>query len=177
MGDAAPVALGALFEGAPTLLVFLRHLACPGCSEELAELAPRVSELADLGVRVVLVTPAAPSRLPSFAKRMHLASSHAVLCSDPSLATYRAAGLRRSAWSTYKPTSIGASLWLYALGHYTTRSPDDGDVLQQGGCLLLDGAGRVLLHHRADDLSDHVPMTKVVDLALELAATRAGAWA
>lgn len=176
-GETRTRALGDLVRGAPALVVFLRHLACPGCSEELALLAPRLPELDGVGVRVVLVTPAASPRLLAFAKRMRLDGGSAVLVADPSLASYAAAGLSRSRWATYGPRPVLTSLRLYAAGHHVAREADDGDVTQQGGCLLLDAKGQVLVHHRARDLGDHVPLDRIVEEALRLGAERATGWA
>lgn len=164
-----------LGRAAPLLLVYVRHFACPGCSHFMESLAPRLPELAALGVRVVLVGSGSVARLVAFAERMKLRPPDVELVTDPSLEAYAAAGMHRSAMGTYAPKPVLASLGLYALGHWVKRHADDGDVEQQGGVLLLDADRRVVAHHEDRDLVDHAPMADVVHVALELAAARATA--
>ncbi len=49
------IVLGSLWAEGPTLLVFLRYFGCLCCSEQITELAPRLEELHQLGIRTVLV--------------------------------------------------------------------------------------------------------------------------
>lgn len=170
--DGARVALGDIVGGRAALLVFVRHFACPGCSHFMEVLAPRLPELAELGVSVAIVGSGSPARLAAFVDRMHLDARGVECLTDPSRGAYRAAGLRQSALGTYGPKPFFASLGLYAMGHWVRRHEDDGDVEQQGGIVLLDGDGRVVAHHRDRDLVDHAPVTDVVHAALELAAAR-----
>jgi peroxiredoxin len=147
------------------LLVFLRHLACPACSEQVSLLSPHLPELRDAGVRIVLVATSTPERIPAFAKRMHLESAQIDVVTDPTLRTHQSAALVRSLWSTFNPRSVRSSIALWANGHYVTRDPGDGDVLQQGGALLVDAGGAVLFHHANEHVTDHVPMNEVCEIA------------
>lgn len=153
-----------------SFFVFLRHFACPGCSEQLALLSPYLPELKRDHTRVVLVATSTPSRIPSFAKRMHLESGLVEVVTDPTLATHKAAGLVRSAASLANMKTLAEAVRLYAQGHFTDRDPNDGDVFQQGGALLVDRDGNVLFRHANRYMTDHVAMEQVCEV---LDATRA----
>ncbi|MCZ6626185.1 MAG: peroxiredoxin-like (seleno)protein, partial [Deltaproteobacteria bacterium] len=53
--DGTNVRLGDYWIKRPTLLVFLRHFGCMGCSQHVNELSPRLLELYNLGMRTVFV--------------------------------------------------------------------------------------------------------------------------
>src|SRR2546423_9032896 len=69
-----------------TLFIFLRHMSCPGCSEQIAILSPHLPELREAGVRVVLVATSAPPRIPAVAKRQHPQHAQNDVLPDPPLA-------------------------------------------------------------------------------------------
>ena len=48
--DGAPLHLGDTWADGHALLLFVRHLACAGCSMAVHELASRVHEIRDLGI-------------------------------------------------------------------------------------------------------------------------------
>lgn len=147
-----------------SLLVFLRHFACPGCSEQLAIVSPYLPELRRDGTRVVLVATSAPNRIPSFAKRMHLDSGLVDVVTDPTLETHKAAQLVRSFGSLINVTTIAEAVRLYAQGHFATREAGDGDLYQQGGALLVDRDGCVLFRHANQHMTDHFSMSDVCDV-------------
>ncbi len=161
--------LGTFWAERPCLLLFLRHFACPGCWEEASMLAQHLGGLRRAGVRVVLVGLAAPSRILPFRDRVKLEDEDIDIVVDATLRCHRAAGLLRSRWSTLGPRAVAEGLRLYATGYYVQREPEDGDFLQQGGALLVDRAGRVVLHHVAHHLADHVDLREVVRRAADLA--------
>ena len=153
------------------LFVFLRHFSCPGCSEQIALLSPHLPELHEARVRIVLVATSAPARIPEFAKRMHLENAQIDVVTDPTLAAHKSAALIRSMWSTFGPASLRSTIRLYREGgHSAERDPGDGDVLQQGGALLVDTSGSVLFHHANAHMTDHMPMNTVCELAFRAAS-------
>ena len=149
------------------MLVFLRHFACVGCAEEVTELAPRFAELERAGVRVVLVGNGNGPQLDGFIERFALGDKPVVVVTDPEQGAYRAAGFGRSFWGTYGPRALvdwGRSV---AKGHrYTLRA--EGDILQLGGVILVDGGGGVRLARASKRLGDHAPPSEIVDAALRL---------
>jgi hypothetical protein len=84
------------------------------------------------------------------------------------IATFRAAGLVRSTWATYGPRAIAD--YVRAFGSGFVSRPIAGDLYQQGGALVVDGGGRVVLHRVARSLGDHADAVDLVDAVLSLAS-------
>lgn len=159
--DGRSVELGALIQANPTALVFIRHFGCLGCSVHMAELAPRLDELRKLGLRVVVVGNGALRYLEGFTERYHLDEKQVTVVTDPSLATHRAARLKRSFWATFGPKGLFDQIRALVRGH--SQRGVQGDNWQQGGAILLDAEGRVTYYHRNDSVSDHAPTSELVD--------------
>jgi peroxiredoxin len=168
--DGREARVGALLDGRPLLLVFLRHFGCIACAEQVHDMLPRLDELAALGVRVVLVGNGPPAHLGAFVERHDLADKRVEVLTDPSLAAFEEAGLARSAWATWGPR---ATLdFVRALGHGHRPRRTDGDLDQQGGAVLVDPSRRVAWLHRNRSLGDHANPSDIVDAALRLRLLR-----
>ncbi|MFO0548084.1 MAG: AhpC/TSA family protein [Polyangiaceae bacterium] len=167
--------VGSFWVEQPSMFVFLRHLACPGCWQQVALLRPHLSGIVRAGCRVVLIGTAAPEKLLGFRERAHLEDAKVDLVTDPTLGAYHAVCLRRSRWSTYGPRAIVEAAQYFAQGQFPAPDPDAGDPIQQGGALLVDRGGLVVLHHVANHMSDHLPVDDFADEAGRLAtASRRG---
>ncbi len=172
--DGSSVALGRFWRENDCMVMFLRHFACPSCSARLTAFLPRLHELVDLGVGVVLVGAGSVRALGAFAARMRLDEGPVELVVSPDLAAYRAAGLERSRWSAFGPRSVAAAIALYVGGHGAARADDDGDVLQQGGVLYVTRAGEVAYRHADRHLGDGPDWPALFQAALASAAARPG---
>jgi hypothetical protein len=86
---------------------------------------------------------------------------------DPSLATYKAAGLKRGVLRTLDPR--GALRGLRTLSKGIMQGRTQGDQWQQGGVLVIAPGGEVLLAHASDAPGDNAS----VDEILTAIATRA----
>jgi len=157
-----------------SLFIFLRHFACPGCSEQIAIVSPYLTELRRMQTRVVLVATSSPNRIPAFAKRMHLENGLVDVVTDPSLETHKAANLVRSYTSLLNVATVTEAIRLYAQGHFVQRVEGDGDLYQQGGALLVDQQGDVLFHHANRHMTDHFSMDAVCE-AIAIAPYRPAA--
>ena len=173
--EAAPVPLASFWAQRDCVLVFLRHFACPTCSELVGALLPRLPELSALDVGVVLVGAGSPAACDAFSTRMRLDGGELTLVTSPDLAAHHAAGLLRSRAATYGLRSLWTSLALYALGHFARRRPDDGDITQQGGMLYVRRGGELAFQHRNRALGDEASPSEVVELALRMALEGADA--
>jgi hypothetical protein len=122
----------------------------------------RLPELDALGVRVVLVGNGPPAALAAFARDFGLAARGIVAVTDPSLASFRAAGLARP-----RVHGVRAAVeTLRALGAGYRQRRRSGDRMQLGGAVLVDDDGRVLYHHRARSAGDVADPSDVVQAAL-----------
>lgn len=158
--------VGTFFTSQPCLMVFLRHAACPSCWAQVHEIDPHLAALRRARVRVVLVGILEPSRMLSFRERLRLEDAEVDLVTDPSLACHRAAGMVSTIWGTLRPASIVSALKLYRQTEIVRRREGDGDLNQQGGALLVDAGGKVLLHHVSKHLGDRVDMEKAAAAAI-----------
>jgi peroxiredoxin len=172
--DGSPLRAGSLWEDRACLLLFLRHFACPSCSVRIERTLPRAAELTRLGVRVVLVGCGSRAALARFEARLQLAASRVELVVSPDGALYRAFGMVRSRWGTFGPRAALGAAWLYATGHYAERHDDDGDVVQQGGLVLVARGGAVKHRHVEQSLVDGYDPSEAVGEILRLVAAEAG---
>ena len=62
------------------------------------------------------------------------------------------------------PRAIVASLRLYARDGFISREDGDGDVLQQGGVLLIDRGGDVLFYCSNENAGKTAPIAQVCEL-------------
>jgi hypothetical protein len=158
--------LGAIVGSTPAILVFLRHFGCVGCEVQVDALLPRQPELSDLGVAIVLVGSGSAEHARAFVERWGLDGRRVAVVTDPTLDTFRAAGLVRSAWATFGPRALFSELLAIGAGLRPGRA--DGDRFQQGGTLLLDADGSVVFAHANRFVGDVVDAADLVDAATRL---------
>jgi hypothetical protein len=170
-GGSAP--LGTHLRGAPCLVSFLRHFGCTGCADHIADIAPRLLELEDLGLRTLFVGNGAANYIDGFIERTGLGEAHARVVTDPTLAAFTAAGLLRSWWGTFGLRAIADGARARSRG--VAGRGIEGDALQQGGVLITSEAGTVAYFHRNISLGDHPPASDLVDVALAMCARRSAA--
>jgi peroxiredoxin len=168
-GVAGPRPLGDLLSG-PTLLVFLREFGCPHCACQVDALMARLPEIENL-VDVLLVGNGPPAAMAAFARNMNLEGRRVTVVTDPSLASYRAAGLRRPRMHGLR----AAIETLQALGQGYRQRRRAGDSLQLGGVFLVDDAGRIVYRHRSESPGDLADPNDIVQAALALLVERRAA--
>ena len=164
--DGGPIALSNFWSAGPALLVFLRHFGCIGCSEQVVGLTPRLAEMDAMGIRVVFIGNGAPHFIENFIERFALSERKVEIVTDPVLAAYTAAGLRRSAWAAFGPVAMLDVLRAFGQGHINRLG--EGDNLQQGGAILVDTDGTVAWHQRSRSLGGHARAVEIVDAAMRL---------
>jgi len=79
---------------------------------------------------------------------------------DPSLAVYRAAGLKRSVMRTLDPRQLGSTIRAFARGARQGRK--QGDTWQQGGVLVVAPGGDVMWHHASERADDNATVAQIV---------------
>lgn len=131
-------------------------------------LRTRLDELERLGVSVVLVGNGPPSALAGFVREVSLEGRRVTAVTDPSRASYRAAGLRRP-----RMHGLRAAIELaQSLGAGYLHRRRAGDTLQLGGAFLADDGGRVVYVHRSRSPGDLADPSDVVQAALALFVER-----
>lgn len=122
---------------------------------------PRISDFEALGARLVIVGNGWPAMAKAFAERSGLPD--ATLLTDPSLQSYAAAGLKRSALLTLGPRGWLPYIRTMKKGFRQGRTK--GDPWQQGGALVIAAGGEVLYRHVSTGPSDQAdPGTLVAAL-------------
>lgn len=169
--DGASVPLASFWGSGPTLIIFLRHFGCLGCSAHVNEIAPRFPELNQLGIRTVFVGNGRPHFIEGFIERHGLGDKQVDIVTDPSLKVFAAAGFKRSILSTLGPRAAISAARALAAGHRQTSIQGDG--LQQGGTLILNQQGEVVFYHASKYVGDHAAAVEVIDTAMRVAVAAA----
>lgn len=120
---------------------------------------------------VVLVGNGPPAALAAFVREMSLEGRRMTVVTDPSLASFRAAGLRRP--RVHGLRAVIETLRALGAGYRQRRRA--GDAMQLGGAFLVDEAGRVLYHHRGQSPGDLADPSDIVQAALALLVERRAA--
>lgn len=161
------LALGDLAQGKPTLIVFLRHFGCIACTEHVQDLKPHFDEFNMLGVQTILIGLGKPRFIPGFIERTGIEKFGLTVVTDPTLKIHELLNLKRSVFSAIGPRAVKNALRAFSKG--MGQSSVEGDPLQQGGTLLLDGTGLVIHYHRDRSLGDHADPNDIVQQAFQIA--------
>ncbi len=79
---------------------------------------------------------------------------------DPSLAAYRAAELKRGVARTFDPRALGKTVSAFVQGHRQGRT--QGDPWQQGGVLVVEPSGEVRFHHASERPGDNATVDQIL---------------
>ncbi|GAX62538.1 CAS/CSE protein [Candidatus Scalindua japonica] len=144
----------------------------------MAELTNRLAELESLGLKIVLIGNGKFQYIQGFIERYKLEDSQVVIVTDPSLQSYRAVEMRRSIWATFGWNAVRGIIRAVIHGHF--QNSLEGDLLQQGGTILLDQDQRIVFCHRNKSLTEYAEMTDLVDsiylLLMKDTAPYCGKW-
>ncbi|MBA3819898.1 MAG: AhpC/TSA family protein [Deltaproteobacteria bacterium] len=101
------------------------------------------------GAEVFVIGNGSPSFIEGFREHTKWAGP---IYTDPALAVYKAAELKRSVMRTIDPRGIGKGIGAFLRG--ARQGAIQGDAWQQGGVLVVAPSGEILWHHvsgRPDD--------------------------
>ena len=131
----------------------------------MAELRPHVNELRGTGVDPVVIGSGTPAQARDFQQHVHAEELPVVV--DQALASYRAAGMKRSVFRTFHPKS-----WLKGvksmIAHPQRRTA--GDPWQLGGAMIVRPDSEITYHFVSDAAGDHPPIATLVDEARKAGA-------
>jgi hypothetical protein len=126
----------------------------------VAELRPHVAELKQIGVDVHVVGSGTPQEARAFQEHIHAEDVPVVV--DQALASYRAAGMKRSVFRTLHPKS-----WLHGakamVAHPQRRTA--GDPWQLGGAIIVRPDGNITWRYVSDSAGDHPAIATLLDEA------------
>jgi hypothetical protein len=81
------------------------------------------------------------------------------LYTDPSLATFKAAELKRGVGRTFDPRALGKTVSAFMAGHRQGRT--QGDAFQQGGVLVVAPDGVIKFHHASERPGDNATVEQI----------------
>jgi D-cysteine desulfhydrase len=140
--------------GRKAVLIFLRHLGCPVCRMEIAELRRRGAEFAAAGAEVVVFVDSPEASVKAFVAETKPPFR---LVADPEHRVYRAFGLARGGLREF--TAPGAALrTLKATLRGHLHGKFEGDELQVPGDFVLAADGGVAFAHRGAHIGDNTPL-------------------
>ena len=125
------------------------------CREQAARYVSIQTAVEELGAQIVAIGNGSVDMAQAFADQFGI---HYRLLTDPSLQTYKRAGLKRS--FGLGPKTLGKAARAMMAGHRQGKT--QGDVWQQGGTIIVDTNGEVLLHHANTEAGDHLPLDEVL---------------
>jgi hypothetical protein len=109
------------------------------------------------GAGLIVVGPGKPEHLKSFREVTRFAGP---LYADPSLASFRAAGLAYGWGKTFHPRSLLKGVRAFAAGF--RQGVRRGNPVQQGGVFVLGPGDRVGYEWRDRFAGDHAPLSAVL---------------
>jgi peroxiredoxin len=153
-----PVRLSNLWSGQTLLLAFTRHFGCPQCKELLEELAQGEQQLAQAGIRLVVVTQATPAESAAFCARF----APGIAClADPKRVAYRAYGLGRGSLrqTVLSAEALRSNARLRQTKGWNAELPPAGqDALLMSGLFIIGSDGLIRLPYYYDHIADHPPL-------------------
>lgn len=118
----------------------------------------------DHGGELVVVGSGNASQAAAFRDEMALDFP---LFTDPSLRTYRAAGLKRSMGTTLNPALLGNAFRAFKKGF--RQKSVQGDPWQQGGVFVIAAGGKVAFEQRSTAAGDHADPREILAALKEIA--------
>jgi hypothetical protein len=128
------------------------------CRQQVAGLVTRRSEIERRGATLVVVGPAKPEHIAGFRQATGYAGP---LFVDPSLRSFKTAGLIHGWASTYHPLAMVKGVQALAQGF--RQGARQGDVAQQGGTFVLGPGDHVRYEWRDGFAGDNPDLDEVVE--------------
>ena len=159
--DGNPVRLSHYWQGGLTALVFMRHVGCIFCREQVQDLRDNAAALEQAGLSIVVLTPDRPSRARKFVEEYRVPFP---TLTDPKRNAYRAYGLMEGSIGQLINTKIFTDGVRATLNGTFPRKPTSAPR-QLPGTAIVDASGRLLHLHHARDAADHLTSRQLIDLA------------
>lgn len=145
--------IGHLWQKQTIIFIFLRHFACIACRAHATQVWADRDKYEKSGAKLVFIGNGQPTFIEAF--KNDLKMEHAMILTDPSLESFRAAGLKRGFFAVVQPRSAINAIKLANEGHIqTAHHPDSGTHWQLGGVLAINPRSKVLYHFRSESLGD-----------------------
>jgi peroxiredoxin len=155
--DGDTIRLASLWADKTVLIAFARHFGCLNCQEMLSQLMTARTEIAQAGLKLVVVTQGTASETREFCSEH---APHALCLADPKRQSYRAFGLTPgNAWQVFIAPQVWVDAWRSRRhGHRPSNPPGGQSLTQLSGIFIVGTDGKVRLPYYYDTLGDHPPI-------------------
>jgi len=127
------------------------------CREHVVQLHRRIDELHATGAEIYVIGNGSPSFIEGFRETT---GWRGPIYTDPSLAVYNAAGLKRGVMKTLNPLGAMRSVGTLARGFKQGRT--QGDPWQQGGVLVIAPTGDIRWTHESGGPGDNASVDQIL---------------
>lgn len=127
------------------------------CREHVVQLHRRIDELHAAGAELHVIGCGTPNFIAGFRE---LTGYDGSLLVDPSREAYRVAGLQRGVAATFNPRALVRGIRTLSRGHLQGRT--QGDPWQQGGTLVVDPSGTLVMHHVSTGAGDNAAVDDIL---------------
>ena len=148
--DGRTIELGSLWRDHTAVLVFLRHFGCIHCRDHVVQLDKQLAQFRAKGAELYVIGNGSPSFIAGLREQTGWTGP---IYTDPSLAAYQAAQLKRGVLRTLDPRGYGKALRAMVGGQRQGRT--QGDQWQQGGVLVVAPDGTVLYQQASERAGDN----------------------
>jgi hypothetical protein len=152
-GPDQPLLLEQLWRKQSVILVFLRHFACIACRAHAAQVWQDRQKYEASGAKIIFIGNGQPAWIEVF--RHEVGVQDALVLTDPSMASFDAAGFKRRLLYLFRPKSSANMKALAAEGfEQGQHRPDAGSHFQMGGILAVSRSGEVLYQFASTAVGD-----------------------
>jgi peroxiredoxin len=138
------------------VIIFLRHFGCIACRSHALQVWAARDQFLSAGAKLVFIGNGQPTYIEKF--REDLGLTGALILTDPSLASFKAAGFRHGFFALVQPKSVVNLVKLaVAGGKNQPATAETGTNWQLGGILVVKPTGKVTYHYISEALGDYPP--------------------
>jgi peroxiredoxin len=149
------------------LLSFYRYASCPFCNLRVREVNRAWADLANRGISALAVFHSAPERLLRY---MEDQTFNFPLIPNPELDLYRAYGVEMS-WSGFLRGLLNVRDAMRAFGRGHLPGPMDGPKNTLPADFVISPSGLILDAYYGKDMTDHIPLSRVLQAHTRPTAT------
>lgn len=123
----------------------------------MVQLHRELGKLHEAGAELAIIGNGAPHFIAGFREQTGYTGP---LYTDPSLATFEAAELKRGVFTVLDPRALVPTFKAFARGSRQGRT--QGDAWQQGGVLVIAPNGEIKWHHVSERPGDNASMQQIL---------------
>ena len=154
------IKLGQLWQKQTVVFIFLRHFGCIACRGHALQVWKDRERYENSGAKIVFIGNGLPTYIEKF--REELALEGAMILTDPTLLSFRAAGFRHGFLALVQPKSAINVVKLLASGvSNDVATEETGTNWQLGGIVVVKPNGLVAYHYISEALGDYPPAADV----------------